>query len=204
MVMNDTHMKCMGIRPPWVDGDFSLRIVLSQREAIDPLAFVFQPLVEVLAAYPQPGSEVDGGGVSGEGGWIVIDGAGLGNSADAIDRIQVGPHRCEQLSMLIAATRLRCMMPPGVGHSHAVQVYSVRNGVNAISDTTPRLRYAAPVVTTAAFIGKQEPCRGAVDNSSLSPECAFPRAAAYMLEENLELLLNVAHAGVSLTQWNKA
>ena len=211
-VLSDSEMECEDIGPEWTPGDFSVRVLLSGREAVAPTAFQFQPPVQVQAASPESADGVPEGRVSGDGGWIVIEGNGLGNSVDTIDRVRVGPYTCTQLEMLAPATRLRCLLPPGVGTGHRVQVVSVRNGENSI-DTAPAVDYAAPVITRATFAGGPDPGMAGVGpvastngsdagDSSSSSSSTYPRAAAYLLESGLELLLDVTHAGASLTQWD--
>lgn len=187
-----------------------MRVIFSGRETVAPTGFQFQPPVEVQFATPDAVDGVPAGRVSGDGGWIVIEGNGLGNTVDTIDRVQVGTYACTELMMLEPATRLRCLLPPGVGIGHRVQVLSLRNGENSVG-SAPTVDYAAPVITRAKFSGGPNPgMAGSVavtraNGSSMNSTTfsTYPRATAYLLEEGLYLQLDVIHAGSALSQWDR-
>lgn len=179
-VFNDTFMECLGLEPPWTPGDNSVRLLLNGRTAVAPDAFQFQQRVEVLAVSPTI--------IAVEGGWIEIEGQGLGMRDNDIQQVLAGPYECTQVTVVVPATKLRCMMSPGVGSGHKVQAIMAQNGRGAV-ESAPELSYAAPSILSTSLVRAQSNHSGPWYNQS------FPRAVAYLGETQLQLELQVWNAG---------
>ena len=111
-VLGDDEMVCRGISPPWTPGDFSVRVQVGSRVAVDPTAFQFQPPVEVSSVSPTT--------LPVGGGDITIFGQGLGTVAGDIQSVHVGSYACVSPMIFTVGTAIRCRLDPGVGAGHVV------------------------------------------------------------------------------------
>ena len=111
-VLGDDEMVCRGISPPWTPGDFSVRVEVGSRVAVDPTAFQFQPPVEVSSVSPTT--------LPVGGGDITIFGQGLGTVAGDIQSVHVGSYACVSPMIITVGTAIRCRLDPGVGAGHVV------------------------------------------------------------------------------------